>query len=170
MIRKILFACIFALVIFILLEFSYRLVVVGPGALNIFNSKALRSYMTLMSSPYIKSSEYPEVYFELKPDLDVLLRGVSLRTNSSGLADKEYAVEKPANTYRIAVVGSSWTMPGSVPLEASYHFVLEDELNARGSDMNFEVINFGVEQYGLGEMVGTIRHRVKDYQPDMILM
>ena len=149
-----------------LLEFSYRLIIIGPSALNPF---AMNSYTTLMASSNIRPSEYPSVYYELKPNLDVMLRGVRLRTNSQGLADKEYSIEKPANTYRIAVLGSSWTMPASVPQETAYHAVLEEALNARSTGLNYEVINFGVEQYGLGEMVATLEHRVKPYKPDLVI-
>jgi len=166
MVRKLIIACVFALGLFALLEFSYRLIIIGPAALNPF---AINSYTNLLDSGNIKPSEYPSVYFELKPNLDVMLRGVPLRTNSQGLADKEYSVEKPENTYRIAVLGSSWTMPASVPPETAYHAVLEEALNARSTGVNYEVINFGVELYGLGEMVGTLEHRVKPYKPDLVI-
>jgi hypothetical protein len=167
MVRKLLTIFVFALGMFVLLEFSYRLIIIGPSALNL---KVSQSFVTLRGSPYIKPSQYPDVYYELKPNLDVLLRGVRLKTNSSGLADREYSLEKPLNTYRIAIVGSSWTMPASVLQQESYHFLLEESLNARSSDTNFEVINFAVEEYGLGEIVGTLRHRVMQYHPDLIIM
>ena len=167
MIRKLLITGLVAVGLFVLLEFSYRFVFIGPQALNPF---AVNSYTTLMGSRHIKSSEFPSVYYELKPNLDVLLRGVPLRTNSHGLADREYPLKKPPNTYRIALLGSSWTMPASVAPELAYQSVLEEQLNARSTGVNYEVINFGVEQYGLGEIIGTLEHRVLAFEPDMVIL
>jgi len=167
MIRKLLITGLFAVGLFVLLEFSYRFYHIGLPALNPF---AVNSYTTLMGSRHIKSSEFPSVYYELKPNLDVLLRGVPLRTNSHGLADREYPLKKPPNTYRIALLGSSWTMPASVDPETAYQFVLEEQLNARSTGVSYEVINFGVEQYGLGEIIGTLEHRVLAFEPDMVIL
>jgi hypothetical protein len=167
MIRKLLITGLVAVGLFVLLEFSYRFYFIGLPALNPF---AVNSYTTLMGSRHVKPSEFPSVYYELKPNLDVLLRGVPLRTNSHGLADREYSLKKPANTYRIALLGSSWTMPASVAPETAYQFVLEEQLNARSTGVSYEVINFGVEQYGLGEMIGTLEHRVLAYEPDMVIL
>jgi hypothetical protein len=47
--------------------------------------------------------------------------------------------------------------------------VLEETLNRKEGDINFEVINFGLENYGLHEMVATVEHRVLPYAPDLIL-
>ncbi len=166
MIRKLVIGAVMVLGLFVMLEVSYRLVVVGPKALS---PASASSFTTLMASKYIKPSEYPSVYYELKPNLDVMLRGVPLKTNSYGLPDKEYSLEKPGNTYRIAIVGSSWTMPASIPQEDSYQAQLENALNARSTGTNYEVINFGVEQYGVGEITATLEHRVFQFQPDVVI-
>jgi len=166
MFRTLLKVVLLSLGMFVLIEASYRLIVVGPTALNPFAGP----YTTLLASGFVKPGRHPTVYYELKPNLDVIHRGKPLRTNSDGLADKEYSKTKPENTYRIAIVGSSWTMPASVYQEEAYQFLLENELNAGSNGLNFEVINFGVEQYGLGEMVGTLEHRVLEYDPDMVIM
>jgi len=166
MLRSIFKISLALLGVFILLEMSYRAVVIGPRALNPFWAS---SYANLISTQYIKPGATPDLYYELKPGLDEVLRGVPLKTNSSGLADKEYTVEKPADTYRIAVVGSSWTMPASVPMEDAYHWQLEEQLNAVPDGKNVEVINFAVENYGIGEILATVREKVLDYEPDMII-
>jgi len=157
--------------VFLLLEISYRAFIIGPSALNPFSSS---SYTTLLASGFVKGADEPAVYYDLKPNLNVTLRGVPLVTNSEGLADKEYPKEKPANTYRIAVVGSSWTMPASIPVQDSYHWMMEDDLNAssaaREDGMNYEIINFGVEFYGAGEILATLEHKVREYKPDLIIV
>jgi len=171
MMRTALNVVLITLGMFLLIEQSYRVFSVGLAA---FNPAKMNSFNTLLGSGLIKSADDPSMYYELKPNLDSMLRGVPLKTNSAGLADKEYSLEKPANTYRVVVLGSSWTMPASIPVEQSYHWLLEDNLNALadelGSDMNFEVINFGVESYGVGELVGTLRHKAMAYDPDLVVM
>jgi len=171
MIRTTLKILLMSVVVFLLVEFSYRAFVIGPSALNPFSSS---SYTTLLASGFVKPGSTPDIYYELKPNLNVELRGVPLVTNSDGLADKEYSKQKPDNTFRIAVVGSSWTMPASIPMQDSFHWLVEDDLNAskaqRSDGLNYEVINFGVEFYGVGEILATIKHRVLDYEPDLIIV
>lgn len=167
MARKIIKLCLFSIGLFVLIELTYRFFVLGPMALN---PVKMRSFTTLLTSGFVQPADELSVYFELKPNLDGLLRGVPIRTNSRGLADREYAIEKGPDTYRIAVVGSSWTMPASATLEEAYHTVLEEELNTRHPESSIEVINFGVEQYGLGEIVATVEHKVLAYEPDLIIV
>ncbi|MGI9290077.1 MAG: hypothetical protein ACR2QG_02230 [Gammaproteobacteria bacterium] len=123
----------------------------------------------LLQTDLVQESSNPEIYFELKPNLDTWFQAKRLRTNSRGLADKEYALEKPDNTFRVAVIGSSWTMPTGVLLEQAFHTVLEDELNNESDKLNFEFINFAVEYYGLREQIATARDKAMAWQPDMII-
>jgi len=154
------------LLVVLLAELTFRVLVYGPRALNPFRMDSINP---IWYSGLVKISEHPDVYYELKPDLDEYFRMARLVTNSAGLPDKEYSLEKPRDTSRIAVVGSSWTMPSGIPIEAAYHSVLEETLNRNEGDINFEVINFGLENYGLHEMVATVEHRVLPYAPDLIL-
>jgi hypothetical protein len=61
-------------------------------------------------------------------------------------------------------------MPTGVPQEAAYHAVLEDQLNRRYPEKHIEILNFGVEMYGLREVLGTVRHRVFDWDPDLLIV
>ncbi len=157
---------IFTLLCFSMIELSYRIYAVGGMALQPvrFNSLNL-----LMRSGLIQRSQYPSVFYELKPNLDTWFHGVRFKTNSAGMADREYKLEKPENTFRVAVVGSSWTMATSIEQEYTFHSVLEDELSGASEEWNYEFLNFGVEHYGLRELVGTTKHRVLKWDPDLIL-
>jgi hypothetical protein len=158
---------IFVLALFFTIETSYRVYTVGEVALNPFRANSLT---TLMRSKFVQLSEFPDVYFELKPDMDGWFRGVRLKTNSAGLADNEYARDKPDDAFRVAVVGSSWTMASGVATDQSWHAVLERQLNGPDARQNIEILNFGVELYGLRELVGTVRHRVAEWHPDLIVV
>ena len=165
--KKVLAVSAFAIAVFITVEITYRLYTIGPVALNPFRSNSLN---TLMRSEFVQISEFPDVYFELKPNMEGWFRGVRFVTNSAGLADHEYARAKPDGTFRIAVVGSSWTMASGVETDESWHAVLERQFNQGQPSQKIEMLNFGVELYGLRELVGTVRHRVFEWQPDLIVV
>jgi len=149
-----------------MIELSYRIYAVGATT---FHPARFNSFNLLMRSGLIQRSQYPSVFYELKPNLDTWFQGVRFTTNSVGMADQEYQLEKPENTFRVAVVGSSWTMATSVEQEYTFHSILEDELSGASEDWNYEFLNFGVEHYGLRELVGTTKHRVLEWDTDLIL-
>lgn len=166
-IRKLVPITLFVVALFVVIEFSYRFYVVGPIALNPFRANSLN---TLMRSEFVQLSEYPDVFFELKPDAEGWFKGVRFATNSAGMADQEYAFEKPEDVFRIAVAGSSWTMGSGVETDQSWHAVLERRLTESDSHPRIEMLNFGVELYGLREIVGAIRHKALDWNPDLVIV
>jgi hypothetical protein len=165
--RKVFASAVFLLAMFVLVEVSYRFYVMGLGG---FNLRKVNSMNTLMRSEYVQLSRFPEVFFELKPDMKGLFKSKPFSTNSAGLADKEYALEKPQGVFRAAVVGSSWTMATGVEQQESWHALIERQRAGKEQAQSLEMINFGVEMYGLGEIVGTVRHRVLDWQPDVVIV
>ena len=118
----------------------------------------------------MRASPHPEVGYELKPNLDLLFKMRPFQTSPAGLRDEPYPEAKPPGTYRIAVLGDSFTMGSGVALEDTYHSRLE-RLLAEGSEgTRYECLNFGVAGYGLMNYVGTLRHRALRYAPDLILV
>lgn len=156
----------FAALCFVVVEQTYRVYAVGPVA---FNPARFDRMNQLLLTDLVEPAEHPDIYYRLRPGMDEWFRGAGLRTNSYGLADQEYDLNKPAGTKRIAVVGSSWTMASGVEQEDVYHSVLEQMLNEAYPGQRFELLNFGVEMYGLGEIIATLRHRTPEWQPDMVL-
>jgi hypothetical protein len=164
--KKIIPISIFVLLCLGMVELSYRYYASGDAA---FSPTRFNSFNMLLLSGLIQRSQYPSVFYELKPNLDALLQGIPLKTNSAGMADNEYALIKPDDTMRVAVIGSSWTMATGVAHDSAYHSLLETELSA-ASKGNYEFLNFGVEYYGLRELVGTARHRAMVWDPDVIVV
>jgi len=156
----------FVLLCFILVEQSYRFYAAGPVA---FNPVKFNRLNQLLLTDMVEASEYPDVYYQLRPNLREWFRGASLNTNSHGLPDQEYELTKPDGVFRIAIVGSSWTMATGVEPEESYHSIVEQMFADQFPDRRIEIVNFGVEMYGLREIVGTLRHRVLAWQPDMVI-
>lgn len=111
----------------------------------------------------------------LKPGVSVrayIENDVTVRTNSAGQHDREHSKQKPPNTYRIAILGDSFTEALQVPIEKTFSSVLERELAGCNElkGKNVEVINFGVSGYGTAQELQMLRHYAWDYSPDLVLL
>lgn len=155
-----------SLAILFALEISLRLMFFGTDALS---PSKMNSHVLILDSNFVKASNYPDVHYDLKPNIDSIFRGKHFITNSSGMPDREYTLEKSPDVFRVAVVGSSWSMPTGIDAERAYHVLLEEKLLSSGTAKPVEVLNFAVEYYGLGEMVATTKHKALAYDPDLII-
>jgi lysophospholipase L1-like esterase len=95
-----------------------------------------------------------------------------VRVNSQGLRDREHALAKPAGTYRIAVLGDSYTEALQVEMEHAFWAQLPARLGACGfaAGRRVETVNFGVSGYGTGQELLMLRSRVWQYSPDLVLL
>ncbi|MEB3175765.1 MAG: SGNH/GDSL hydrolase family protein [Cyanobacteriota bacterium] len=92
--------------------------------------------------------------------------------NSRGLRDGEHDIPKPPGTYRIAVLGDSFSEAIQVEREQTYWSVLEQKLAQcpalKGKTV--EVVNFGVGDYGTAQQLMTLKTQVPQYEPDLVLL
>src|ERR1700730_11199696 len=95
-----------------------------------------------------------------------------VRINSDGLRDREHARTKPADTIRIAVIGDSYPEAFPVPMEEAFWSIMEKKLKECGAfgGRQIEVINFGVSGYGTAQELITMRERVWQYAPDIVML
>ena len=95
-----------------------------------------------------------------------------VRINSDGLRDREHAKSKPADTVRIAVLGDSFSEAMHLPMEQTFWSLLEKKLQDCNAfpGKKVEVINFGVSGYGTAQELMTLRQRVWDYSPDLVVL
>ena len=95
-----------------------------------------------------------------------------VRVNSEGLRDREHAKAKPAGTFRIALLGDSYSEALQVAMEESYWALLEKKLQECGAfgGRKIEIINFGVSGYSTGMELLTLRERVWRYSPDLVML
>ncbi|MDX1963574.1 MAG: hypothetical protein SFX18_10500 [Pirellulales bacterium] len=100
------------------------------------------------------------------------LEGVAWNAiNSAGFRDLERTVAKPPGTLRIAVLGDSFTAAHQVPLDQTYCQLLENKLSAAlPTGQQVQVLNFGVNGYGLAQQTLVWREVVRQYQPDVVLL
>ncbi|MDG2308740.1 MAG: SGNH/GDSL hydrolase family protein [Candidatus Binatia bacterium] len=105
------------------------------------------------------------------PGSEIEKWGVPIRYNSTGHRDSEYPRSKPADTYRIALIGDSIEFGTGVLMAESYGKIVERELNAREeSAQDFEVLVFsqgGDEPSGYLEMM---RDEAVPFSPDLVLI
>lgn len=89
--------------------------------------------------------------------------------NHLNFHDTEHAFEKPDGTFRIVVLGDSFTEALQVPLDKAFHKVLESKLN-KAMDFPVEVISFGISGAGAEEDNKLLRAYGSRYQPDLVIM
>jgi len=121
------------------------------------------------------ASDDPRMGYEHRPNSRAFLMGIEVTTNRFGLRGGETRLEKPANTYRIAVIGDSITMGWGVPQDQTYAVQLERMLNAQRPDcfpqgMRYEVLNLGVGNYNTVQEVTRLRNLGLQFDPDIILL
>ncbi len=154
------------LAVFVAVEQSIRFWMFGADS---FSYHKMDSIGSLRNAGFLQSSSDPVILYELKPNLDSYYNLVDFRTNSRGLRDREYPLEKPDGAYRVAVIGGSYTMPSGIAIENAYHSLLEERLNRENPGRSYEFINFAVGGYATKNKLATLRRKVFDYRPDLIL-
>lgn len=125
---------------------------------------------------------FPEFYqpdetrgYALRPNMSGWYRKEGeafVAINSAGLRDREHSQEKPPGTIRIAVLGDSYPEAFPVPRENAFWAVMENRLQScnKLTGKTVEVLNFGVSGYGTAQELLTLREKVWDYSPDIVML
>jgi lysophospholipase L1-like esterase len=117
----------------------------------------------------------PELGWTLRPGLEAWYtsegRGL-VRVNAAGMRDRDHALEKPKDVYRIAVLGDSYAEARQVAAEEAFWAVLPKELQRCGfaDGKKIEVLNFGTSGYGTAQELAVLESRALAYQPDLVLL
>jgi len=88
---------------------------------------------------------------------------IEYKINSKGLRDDETTYEKPSSIFRIVIVGDSHTFGYGVPIEKHFSKLIESYLEG------VEVINMGVNAFGLDQMLLYLKSEGFRYQPDLVV-
>ncbi len=116
------------------------------------------------------------LYYEARPHLSVPDYSddrLRLVTNSHGLADREYALQKPQGTWRIAVFGDSVIRGMGAPFGAGFDTLLENRLNERHLEKDvkqIEVLNFAVSGYRLTQVMEVALTKAPKFEPDVYIV
>ena len=99
-------------------------------------------------------------------------KGVHWRTNSQGMRDGAYAVDKPPGTFRIALVGDSIGAGWGIDVEQRFESILERAWNARAkaaSGLAVEIINCAVPGHSPGQRWYHFSQVGRPMNPDMVI-
>ncbi len=111
--------------------------------------------------------------YELVANFNGTYKGAPFQTNRWAMRDKDYALLPPPRTYRIALVGSSFTMGGGVPEEKTLEALLEDRLNREATNpahRHYEILNFSVGGYRGIQYGAVIAKKVFPFAPNAVLI
>jgi hypothetical protein len=123
----------------------------------------------------VQASRFPDVVYELKPNLTGSFRGRALATNDHGMRGAaDYSVAKPPGTFRIAGLGDSVMFGWGVGEGEPYLQLLEADLNRRAAGAaghhRYEALNFAVPGYNTWMEVATFEHRALAFAPDLVVV
>lgn len=90
--------------------------------------------------------------------------------NADGFRDDLYERPKPADTFRILVLGDSVAFGYGVEMEATFPKRMEASLAAATRQPRFEVLNLGVSGYNPFTEAALLRDLLPRYQPDLVLV
>lgn len=145
-----------------LIEVALRL---AYGLYSNYNTEMWR-YSVLLKT----ASPNPNVSHEHVPNKEAFLYGVNVKINSYGFRDREYSLEKPYDTYRIMVLGDSFTLGWGVPIDDAYSEVLEHMLNENIKGKKFEVINTALGNYNTQMEYEMLKEKGISFKPDMVIL
>ena len=107
---------------------------------------------------------------ELRPSISILVHDMPFHTNSWGMRGDDYAQQKPANTYRIALLGPSYVLGLGVSNDQTFQNLLEKRLNSSGSPAKYQVMNFAVDGYTILQDLVTLERKTLQFQPDAVFL
>ena len=147
---------------FALLEILSRILWTGISELDDISS------ISFISRSDHKKLDPPRIFW---PGQVGNIREFSVETsrNSLGYHDIEHTLQKPEDTFRVLILGDSFVEAIQVPLENTFHKIMEKELNRR---MNFpvEVISLGRSGAGTKKSYEILLETGNRFSPDLVLM
>jgi lysophospholipase L1-like esterase len=109
-------------------------------------------------------------YSPYPPGSILMTHGHAGRINNLGFRGSEHPIQKSGNTFRILVLGDSFTFGQGVEESEVYTSVLEKALVARYPKQTVEVINAGVMGYSAGDEMNLLNQIGDLLEPDLILI
>jgi lysophospholipase L1-like esterase len=142
------------------LELAVRLVVDNGMQFDL----EMWKYATQVKS----ASSDPELGHVHRPGRRARLMGVEVRTNSRGLRDREFSLERRPGVRRILMLGDSLTFGWGVPLEDTFSKRIEAMYRSDG--LAAEVINSGVGNWNTIQQVRFFETEGVKYEPDIVVL
>lgn len=113
----------------------------------------------------------------LRPNTSIIFRGqfvqikpTKVTINDLGFRDFTYNLTKQNNTFRIIVLGDSYTFGWGVEMNETFSKVLERKLNMGSGGTRYEVMNLGVPGYDATQEAEMYRTAGARYNPDLVII
>jgi D-alanyl-lipoteichoic acid acyltransferase DltB (MBOAT superfamily) len=109
--------------------------------------------------------------FDFNPLHTVNGLGGTAQINRWGMRDQDYALEKPAGVFRIAIIEASRAAGLGLRDEEVFEAGLERRLNTElaGPGRSFEVLNFSVHGHIPLQRLYLLEHRALQFAPDVVI-
>jgi hypothetical protein len=153
-------------IVFVILEQTARIFLFGTAGLD---PRKIQSLCDFRATEFVRPSKARSIGFEHVPNRDGFFKLVPYHTNSEGLRDRDYTLEKSTNTFRVAVLGSSFTVPAGVRIEEAFHTLMEEQLNEASDSLAYEFINFAIGAAHPRQVLSILQLRALAWEPDLIL-
>jgi lysophospholipase L1-like esterase len=141
------------------------------------NQKYEKSQVQNVERTNLHTRDIENLDFGLKKNLNIThigymykIPGYRVVTNSQGFRDAEFNKSKPDDAFRIAFVGDSFTFGWGVNRSDIFVQIIEDRLQKSIKDKRVQVYNFAVPGYQPDNERNMIKHRVVEYNPDLVLI
>jgi len=112
------------------------------------------------------------IALEFIPSTEHVFKGARQVINSHGMRDREYALERGPDTFRIGLVGASHDMGSGVNDNETYENLVEDRLNRElgpRTGKKFEILNFSLGGYSPTQKLAVVEQKMLQFQPDVVL-
>lgn len=134
---------------------------IGIAALGLVLSLVLIEVVYRLFQPFINNSkaapsDRPRVYF--------------FSAESGNTRDYYYEKKKPANTFRIIVVGDSFAYGYGNLFDDAFPKRLERILNLNNSETKVEVLNFSTPGHSTFNEEQVVRRALAEWEPDLLLL
>jgi lysophospholipase L1-like esterase len=165
---------LFAATVFALLlgEAAMRLVALGTwmATVRAENRSEADGGQEATLRELIQPSDNNSLVYSLKPRFESHFRGVSVRTNSLGLRDREIHSRKAPDEFRILGLGDSVMFGWGVEVHDSYLRRVETELNESYQHGFVTTVNCGVPGYNTVMEVEQYEKLGSKLDPDLVIL
>lgn len=151
------------------------LVLFNFALVALLTETTIRAVPLLIDSPLVASgrrsqtSTIEKLNAQLEP-----LKGVTyengLSFNSLGFPDREFAMPKPRDTYRITALIDSFGVMPQMPYEFNHLTLLEQELAGFAGSRKIDVTNLGMVGSSPADYLALLEELGKELSPDLVAM
>jgi len=109
--------------------------------------------------------------YSLRPNYSGYYAGQPANINNLGFRDdKDYAIEKGPNVFRILVLGDSVTYGYGVKFKETWPYLFQKHLRKWKPDTDWQVWNLGVPAYEMDSELRTLEDIGPIYKPDLVIV